>query len=78
MYNVFGTLSCPYSTKAQQALTACGLPFTFYDLAVQENNAKYLKTYEPYVLPAHKTIPIVFLYHVFIGGYQDLLRHLER
>lgn len=78
MYYVFGTTTCPFCTQARQALEACGLAYKFYDLNIAKDKAFYAKTFEPYVTPAHKTIPKVFLEHAFIGGCQDLLKHLER
>ena len=76
-YYVVGRQSCPYCVKAKDLLEARQQQVKFRDLEDQrELMVEYTKKYH------WDTVPMVFYFdsagsHHFVGGYSDLVEHLN-
>ena len=76
-YVVAGRRDCTFCKKAQAALAAARLTYTFVDMQQPDGAALYRTSYAPCVPAYHTTVPCVFFGHCFIGGHADLVRHLD-
>jgi glutaredoxin len=76
---VFGKASCPHCTQAKQTLTNAKVPFKYYDV-VKEPRALYemIARVKPIIGPKTPvTVPQIWLDEKYIGGKDQLSRHLE-
>lgn len=78
MFNVFGRASCSFCTRAQTLLKSQGQPYVFYDLNTEEGSKLYQNQYRSMVPSTHTTVPVIFFYKQFVGGYDDLERLLNQ
>lgn len=77
-FTVFGKENCPYCVKAKALLQSRLLEFTYKD--VKEDEVFFMQM-NAWVKDATghppRTVPQIFLDDVYIGGYDDLVAHLE-
>ena len=66
MYWVYGKESCSYCKRAVDLLKANGFSVAYIDIETMPNTANWA------------TVPQVFSETRHIGGYEDLLKHMER
>lgn len=71
-FEIYGRESCPYCDMAKSVLTERKIPFKYYelkkDLSVDEFRTKF---------PDQRTVPVIVVRGVKIGGYNELVEYLE-
>lgn len=72
MFEVYGRQDCPYCEMAKEVLSNRRKPFTYYelkkDITVEEFRTKF---------PDQRTVPVILVRGVKIGGYSELIEYLE-
>ena len=72
MYEIYGTKNCTFCDKAKQLLTQHDKPYTFIDVAEDEDiTAAFFKRF-----PGVRTVPQIVVEDEHIGGYHDLEKRL--
>ena len=72
MYEIYGTTNCTFCDKAKQLLTQHDKPYTFIDVAEDEDiTAAFFKRF-----PGVRTVPQIVVDDEHIGGYYDLEKRL--
>ena len=74
-WTVYGAEWCPYCQKTKQYLEDKNIYFVYYD--VDDYGKEFVKELLDPLTNNHKTIPTIFLFGKFIGGYTELLKILE-
>ena len=72
MYKVYGTKICLYCDKAENLLKTKDLPFEKIYIDEDDNAKDYI------VEQGFKTVPQIWLDDNWIGGYDDLVRFLNK
>ena len=72
MYKVYGTRICLYCDKAENLLKTKELPFEKIYIDEDDNAKDYI------VEQGFKTVPQIWLDDKWIGGYDDLVRFLNK
>ena len=72
MYKVYGTRICLYCDKAENLLKTKELPFEKIYIDEDDNAKDYI------VEQGFKTVPQIWLDDNWIGGYDDLVRFLNK
>ena len=72
MYKVYGTKICLYCDKAENLLKTKDLPFEKIYIDEDDNAKDYI------VKQGFKTVPQIWLDDNWIGGYDDLVRFLNK
>lgn len=72
MYKVYGTRICLYCDKAENLLKTKDLPFEKIYIDEDDNAKDYI------VEQGFKTVPQIWLDDNWIGGYDDLVRFLNK
>lgn len=69
---IFGKADCPWCEKAKDFLASRNLPFEYYDIYDNWETYGFLAKKHDY-----KKVPMVFIDHRFIGGFNDLTKELD-
>jgi glutaredoxin 3 len=72
MYKVYGTKICLYCDKAENLLKTKDLPFEKIYIDEDDNAKDYI------VEQGFKTVPQIWLDDKWIGGYDDLVKFLNK
>ena len=72
MYKVYGTKICLYCDKAENLLKTKDLPFEKIYIDEDDNAKDYI------VEQGFKTVPQIWLDDNWIGGYDDLVKFLNK
>ena len=72
MYKVYGTRLCLYCDKAENLLKTKDLPFEKIYIDEDDDAKDYI------VEQGFKTVPQIWLDDKWIGGYDDLVRFLNK
>ena len=72
MYKVYGTKICLYCDKAENLLKTKDLPFEKIYIDEDDDAKDYI------VEQGFKTVPQIWLDDNWIGGYDDLVRFLNK
>ena len=72
MYKVYGTRICLYCDKAENLLKTKDLPFKKIYIDEDDDAKDYI------VKQGFKTVPQIWLDDKWIGGYDDLVRFLNK
>ena len=72
MYKVYGTRICLYCDKAENLLKTKDLPFEKIYIDEDDNAKDYI------VEQGFKTVPQIWLDDKWIGGYDDLVKFLNK
>ena len=72
MYKVYGTRICLYCDKAEKLLKTKDLPFEKIYIDEDDDAKSYI------VEQGFKTVPQIWLDDKWIGGYDDLVRFLNK
>ena len=72
MYKVYGTKICLYCDKAENLLKTKDLPFEKIYIDEDDDAKNYI------VEQGFKTVPQIWLDDNWIGGYDDLVRFLNK
>jgi len=72
MYKVYGTKICLYCDKAENLLKTKDLPFEKIYIDEDDNAKDYI------VKQGFKTVPQIWLDDNWIGGYDDLVKFLNK
>ena len=72
MYKVYGTRICLYCDKAENLLKSKDLPFEKIYIDEDDNAKDYI------VEQGFKTVPQIWLDDKWIGGYDDLVKFLNK
>ena len=72
MYKVYGTRICLYCDKAENLLKTKDLPFEKIYIDEDDNAKDYI------VEQGFKTVPQIWLDDNWIGGYDDLVKFLNK
>ena len=72
MYKVYGTRICLYCDKAENLLRTKDLPFEKIYIDEDDDAKDYI------VKQGFKTVPQIWLDDNWIGGYDDLVRFLNK
>jgi len=73
-YTVFGRASCPYCTKAVDLLERNSSNYSYVSLDSHPESLK--ETLKEYL--NWKTVPMIFRYGSFVGGFTELKDLLDR
>lgn len=65
--------NCPYCAKAKDLLSQKGIPFE--ERNIHEGTWTRAQLLES--VPTARTVPQIFLYGEYIGGYTELLEYIE-
>lgn len=72
MFEIYGREGCDYCDMAKKILVDRNMKFEYYelktDLTIEEFREKF---------PEQKTVPVVLLRGVKLGGYTELVQYLE-
>ena len=72
MFEIYGRQDCPFCEMAKEVLSDRKMAFTYYelkkDITVEEFRTKF---------PDQRTVPVVLVRGVKIGGYTELVEYLE-
>ena len=68
---VYGTKTCPFCALAKEELEMRGLPFEWVDLKEIGKTAKEVTGRDV------KTVPQIYLNGEYVGGYDELMEHLD-
>lgn len=75
MYTILGKPNCPWCEKAQELLEVKGLSYSYKNVDPRMN--PWLRTL--LIMSGKSTVPQVFSPDgSYIGGYEDLVRYLEK
>lgn len=72
MYEIYGKDDCGYCIKAKDVLEKLNLPTKYYELNADYTVEQFAKKFS-----GIKTVPMVLCNGSRIGGYEQLLQHLE-
>jgi glutaredoxin 3 len=64
--------NCPYCTKAKMLLDSKNIPYEERNISNDWTKEQLLE-----VVPNAKTIPQIFLWGKYVGGYDSLLQYIE-
>ena len=73
MFIVHGKPNCPFCSKAIELLNKNSLKVTYFDITAPENQ----QVLENLVLQGYSTVPQIYFNDSYIGGYEDLVVHLN-
>ena len=71
MYKIYGGDACPFCHQAKHILQKNDLPHEWIDVMTNPEMVKELKS------QGLRTIPQIWLDDTHIGGYNDLVTHLQ-
>ena len=74
MYTILGTDYCQWCLKAKMLLQYKKLPYKYLDV----NQEIYYKEYLIPGVTSHRTIPKIIYNNKFIGGFDDLVKHIKK
>ncbi len=73
MYKIWGQPNCVYCDRAKALLTKNSLEFEYKELGT---NATKQELFD--VLPSARSVPQIFFKDKHIGGYNELVKHLDQ
>ena len=75
---IYGRMSCPYTSGAVELLNKKNIKHTFYDLT-KEDNAKKLSSLKKSNIVSNNwnTVPVIMINNGFVGGMTDLQTKLD-
>lgn len=68
-FTIYGASYCGYCKKAKDLLDHFGIKYTYHDIETMDKSKLIEYTNQ-------KTIPMIFSYKHFIGGYDDLYKFI--
>ena len=72
MYKILGTPVCSFCNQAKELLSSKGLDYEYVDITTDPDSLKIFQD------KGFRTVPQIFTdTGEHIGGYQDLLKHLN-
>lgn len=79
---IYGGENCPHCVNSKKTLELLEYKYTYYDIGKKENG-DFTIFFENFwskgIIPKeHKTIPVIFHYGKFIGGYTQLCSLLSK
>jgi glutaredoxin len=74
-YLVYGRNSCPYTQRALEALDEKKISYTYVDIS--DYQSEFFKLCAPKIGKNYKTVPVIFRQGKFIGGSDELMKHLK-
>lgn len=79
---IYGGENCPHCINSKKTLELLQIQYIYYDIGKKENG-DFLKFFnyfhEKEIIPKeHRTIPVIFHYGKFIGGYTQLCSLLSK
>jgi ribonucleoside-diphosphate reductase alpha chain len=69
---VYGKSDCPFCSMAKEELRLRGIPFDYIDLKEIGKTAREVTGREV------KTVPQIYIEGVYVGGYDELMEHLNK
>lgn len=73
MYYIYTKTNCPFCVKAKQLLKEKNIDYREKNIKDPEVRQELLVIY-----PEAKTVPQIFIDSQHIGGYQELVKYLEK
>lgn len=73
MYKIYSTKSCGYCVRAKSLLTANNLPFEEVYVDESAENFNEMKN----VAPNMKTVPVITLNGLLVGGFYELKEKVD-
>ena len=73
MYKIYSTKSCGYCVRAKSLLTANDLPFEEVYVDESAENFNEMKN----VAPNMKTVPVITLNGLLVGGFYELKEKVD-
>ena len=73
MYKIYSTKSCGYCVRAKSLLTANNLPFEEVYVDESTENFDEMKN----VAPNMKTVPVITLNGLLVGGFYELKEKVD-
>ena len=73
MYKIYSTKSCGYCVRAKSLLTANNLPFEEVYVDESAENFDEMKN----VAPNMKTVPVITLNGLLVGGFYELKEKVD-
>ena len=80
-FTLYGAENCINCIDAKKTLDLYNINYTYYDIGKKENG-DFIKFFNYFhnsnLIPSkHKTVPAIFNYNKFIGGYKELINILK-
>ena len=69
---VYGKMDCPWCARAKEELAVRGIPFDYIDLQEIGKTAKEVTGRDV------KTVPQIYIEGKYVGGYEQLMEHLNQ
>lgn len=76
-YTIYSKMSCSYCEKAKKLLADDDLTIFNCDQYLENDKELFLEFIKKITNKDHRTFPIIFINSSFLGGYGELLIHLE-
>lgn len=73
MINIYGTATCSFCLRAKKLCERMGLEYEYKDIGYE----KYKSELDGLLTEGYKTVPQIFRYKNYIGGYNELASELE-
>ena len=70
-FKIYGKPNCPFCERAKSLLESKSIPYTYVDVAQDEEARQML------VDKKFRTVPQIYHNDWHIGGYEDLLAYME-
>lgn len=69
---VYGKENCVFCDRAKKLLGGLSIPYTYKNAGDPAIRAELLE-----LVPAAKSVPQIWLYGVYVGGWEDLVNYIE-
>ena len=79
VYTVYGAPGCPYCTKACELLRKKEIEHKYYNVEEYGTRKEFFEQFKRLgkIPETTKTIPVIYTYGIYIGGYTDLENRLN-
>lgn len=72
MITIYGSDTCSYCLRAKNLATRYKLSYEWKDIEIEKNREEFMAR-----IPDAKTIPQIFWYDKYIGGYEAFAEEIE-
>lgn len=69
---IFGKENCVFCERAKKLLDGLRIQYTYRDAGNPNTRAELLE-----LVPGAKTVPQIWLYGTYVGGWEDLVSYIE-
>lgn len=72
MIEIYGKQGCSFCDKAKNLLDNRNIPYNYYQMGEQYTLQEFVEMF-----PGQKTVPVIKVHGMKIGGYTELLGYVE-